>query len=268
MKKRNSIKNGIAIGLLIVMQSCYTGKSVYTNATMGSTAGYIAKPIYNGENRSDIYVTGEFGNGNVSNNNGNEDSGTRVAALNVHRAHARKNFNFYYGVGAELGSFKFWEEDFQLQGQEELISAGKKNFYSLQAKTGINYLVSRPYADFRILGLDLGFISEFGPYIDTLKELESNVVDYDAVEVYIKESTFYLGLNSEIVFKLNENNSIGINPFLAKSFLETKNGLSPNLYGLALSYRYSDFTLSFFNEVNSQYSVDTYNCKIGLSYRL
>lgn len=277
-KMKNSLifKGSITIFLLSLTTSCYSGKSIYTNATMGSTAGYVAKPEYNGENESALYVSGEFGKGNAGNNGslgGNDETGTKAfGTLNVHRAHAHKKFNFYYGLGGQFGTFKFSQKNFRLEESGMFISAGKKNFYALQFITGINYLVSRPYADFRILGLDFGYISEFGPYFDTLQQLESknleSVLAYDEVEVFQKPSIFYLGLSSEILFKVNEKNSIGINPFAARSFLESKSGLNPNIYGVTFNYRYSDVTMSFFNELNSQYGVNTYTCKFGLAYRL
>lgn len=277
---RNSaiIKRSIAICGLSLMTSCYVGQPTFTNATMGSTSGYVAKPEYNGENRSAIYVSGEFGNSNVSNPGSgylsdSENTGkTTFGALNIHRAHANKNLNFYYGVGAQLGTFKFSDESFPLEEPGEFVSAGNKSFYAFQVKTGINYLVSRAFADFRIIGLDLGFITESGPYLDTLEALETenlqNDFNYDELEVFKKPSTFYLGLSSEVLFKINEKNSLGVNPFIAKSFLESNGKLEPNIYGLTLSYRYSDFTFSFLNEVNSQYGVDAYTCKLGLAFKL
>lgn len=276
MKNLLNQNGALAIAVFGLVMSCTGGKSTYTNATMGSTASYIAKPVYRGENESAIYVSGEFGNGNASNNgnlSNNDETGSKAfGALNVHRAHTHKNLNLYYGIGAQFGTFRFSKLAFPLEEPGSFISAGKKEFYAFQLRTGINYLVSKAYADFRILGLDLGYISEFGPYLETLKELESNDLESllatDEVEIFRRPSAFYLGLSSEIIFKVNERNSIGINPFAAKSFLESKGGLNPNLYGLTLSYRYSDFTVSFLNEINSQYGVDMYTCKFGLTYRL
>jgi hypothetical protein len=204
--------------------------------------------------------------------NGEDTGKTTFGAVNVHRAHAQKNLNFYYGAGARFGTFNFSQESFPLEEPGQFISAGKKNFFALQAITGINYLLSKPYADFRILGLDLGYITEFGPYSDTLAALETeslqNNTYYDGVDVFKKTSVFYLGLGSEVLFKVNEKNSIGINPFLARSFLESKGGLEPNIYGFTVSYRHSDFTFSFLNEANSQYGVDVYTCKLGVNYKL
>lgn len=262
-----------SIALGIVFTSCDSGRSIFTNASMGSTNGYVAKPEYQGKKESALYVSGEFGNSNVSNRqNGTNRNPKYFGGLNLHRAHTAKNFNTYYGVGGQFGSFDFSRENFVNINSDINIPAGKQSYYAIHAKGGVNYLVSTPSIDFRVLGVDLGYIHEFGPYQETLKAIEAANAEFmgaiDDVDVFRKASSLYLGLNTEVLFKLNENNSIGVNPFVGNSFLESKKGLYPNVFGLNISYRYSDFTFSFLNEQTSQYHVSAFSCKLGISYKL
>lgn len=265
------MKNGFIL-LLIFFTSCGPSRVFrpYTNGGYGNIKSYVSKPEYLTENTSATYITGEVGLGELQYRTSGDKK--TAASLQFHRAHTGKHYNFHYGAGGTYGSYKF---------NTSLLDAApagqRKEFYGLNVKTGINYLKSIPKVDFRILGVELNYRREFGPYQDLLQEVDSdNFTESDYLQwgyepvIVPNQSLFSIDLNTEIIFKIKEEKTWGIGFYGGKMFYDDTDAdtLGDFFGGGFLSYRYRRFIFSFIREFTNGEDLKVNSGKFGLTYRL
>ena len=247
------------VGTILLSSVCScTSIRTYRNGTYGAVKSYTAIPEYYGENTSTTYVSGSFSSGeNRVDANGIDK--TSIIALNAHRSHSFKYFNFYYGAGGRYGSYKF------RTGLLEIIKAGEReSFFNIDAKAGVNFQKSWQNLDWRILGGELTYTYETGPYQDRLDELEGEL---STIQIYSQPSTLTYNVNTELIWKVNRKNAIGLGFFYGSILNQhTEDSANSGHYGIMGSYRYSQFTFSIIQTGTEQ--VKSGSVQFGLTYRL
>lgn len=255
-KLKRSIRSYTLLIFLMSLSSC--AERIYTSATYGSMKSYTAKPEYRGENKSATYISGDFSSGKHENDSENRADSKILLSLNAHRSITHKHFNFHYGLGGTYGNYKFGSD------YTEYVRANEKNdFYSLNAKTGINFNLPTERMDWRIIGLEFAYNYEFGSYQNKLKEIKENT---NAL-VLNENSILSFNLSSEVIFKLQEDKAIGLGFYIGDiiSKIDNLEGESSAFVGYFLSYKFNNYTLSLINESGNE---NISSVKFGLTYQL
>ncbi|PHS61934.1 MAG: hypothetical protein COB12_11290 [Flavobacterium sp.] len=261
----------IFLGILsLLVVSCGVNK-VYTSASYGALKTYTEKPIYNGEKETAIYVSGSLRNTKYPQAIGDfEEVNDKVIGgnLSVHRAITNKNFNYYYGLGASFGSYEFNSD--LINGSntlENFINENDKlNYYNINLKAGVNLTKTWKRIEYSIIGLELLYVNEFGPYIDRLNSLAPLVPS--SVIIANEESIFAFNLNTEVTFRINKDNNIGVGIFAGSVLFNDKDKIkneTPLFSGGSLKYNYKDFTISVIGE-NSR--IDIVSMRFGITYKI
>lgn len=241
---------------LTLVFSC-TSFVTYRNGSRGSLKSYTSIPEYQGENSTASYVSGNFSTGK-NNEESNEEDRISIFAINAHRSHSFKLFNFYYGAGARYGNYTF------RTGFLDIVEAGdKKSFYNLDAKVGGNFQRSWKWFDWRILGAELTYTYETGSYQDRLDELDR---DLDIIVDYSQPSTVTFNLNTELVWKVNNKHAVGLG-FFYGSILNPidEDSTNSDYSGIMGSYRYTNYTFSIIQ--SGLWIEPASSIQFGLTYR-
>nr|WP_321231884.1 hypothetical protein [uncultured Psychroserpens sp.] len=259
---KNQIKSESSVLLLAIigifmLTSC--GKRVYTSGTYGSIKSYTVKPEYRGENKKGTYISADFSKGEQDVTNSITDKKTFLS-IRAHRSITRKYFNFYYGLGGTLGNYKFGGPI------TDGVNVGSKAFYSLNSKTGINLNLPTKKMDWRILGVELIYNYEFGPYQNTLEDVKNSTEDSELL-IFNKKSILSYNLTTEAVFKLNSGNALSLGIYVGDILNKTGNlkGEDSNFLGVFISFKFKKITLSLVSE-SAQESIGS--SKFGLTYQL
>lgn len=269
------IKQGVFLVVLQSLISCSVTSpfKAYTTASHGSVNSYIAKPLYNGKNTSEIYASGTIDIAKQEQFRQQEDDRKTVASLDVYRSFSRKWLNFFYGANAAYGTFTFKGEELDENSGQTIIALDEKlDFYNIGLKAGANFKVSTSKFDFRPIGLKVMYTYEFGPYQDKLGEIEN--IAFQDYNVFNKKSFFTILAESEAVYKININNSVSLGAF--SGFNTIRDAGAPIIGGMA-SYRYKRLTFSYLfqstyidtEEVQGERkSIEIGAHKIGIAFQL
>ncbi|MCD2257621.1 hypothetical protein [Psychroserpens luteolus] len=240
-----------------MLSSC--GKRVYTSGTYGAIKSYTAKPEYRGENKSGTYVALDLARGSQDVTNNVTDKKVLIS-VRGHRSITRKYFNFYYGLSATLGHYKFGGPI------TNEVDEDSKAFYSLNTKSGINLNLPTKKMDWRIVGVELVYNYEFGPYQNTLDKAKNNNED-PALLIFNKKSIFSYNVSTEAVFKLKNDRALGLGFYIGDILNKTGNLKDENseFIGVSMSFRVRRFTFSLLSESGKE---DIGTSKFGLTYQL
>ncbi|WP_378182913.1 hypothetical protein [Aquimarina sp. SS2-1] len=268
---KKCIKVGILLGVIHSLISCSVNRpfKAYTAASNGSVNSYVAKPLYNGENTSEVYVSGTIDIARQEQFRQEEDDRKTVASLDVYKSFSRKWLNLFYGGSAAYGTFTFKGEELDTTTGLPIVDLDEKlDFYNVGLKAGANFKVSTSKFEFRPIGLKVIYNYEFGPYQDKLEEIED--VTFQDYNVFNKKSFFTIIAESEVVHKINTNNSISLGVFLG---LNTIRDTDASIIGGMISYRYKRLVISYLiqsTQVDTQenQSIGIRSHKIGITYQL
>jgi len=258
---------GIFSSLVI---SCGVNR-VYPSASYGALKTYTEKPIYNGTKEAALYVSGSLRNTKYPQTIGDyEEVNDKVIGgnISVHRTVTNKNFNYFYGLGASFGSYEF-NSDLRNNSNisENFINKNDKlNYYNINLKAGINLTKTWERIEYNIIGLELLYVNEFGPYIDKLSNIASLVPS--GVIIANEKSIFAFNLNTEVIFRINKDNNIGVGIFAGRLLFndqEKINNETPVFSGGSLKYNYKDFTLSVISENSRR---DIISMRFGITYKI
>jgi len=243
----------------IYLTSCGPQR-VYTTGTYGSIKSYTEKQHYVDQKTSKTYISADVSFGKHMQEEGAFDDTKTIVSINVHRNSTGKFYNYYFGLGASAGNYKF------KRGYLDVISDGEtKNFYTLNLKTGINYTYTRPKIDYRFVGVEIAYNNEFGPYQDKLSDLMN--ADNDLIIVN-QNSLLTYNIYSEYAFKFSHDRAFTLG-FYFGDLMNKKNendysGTSGYTgFSLGLRIRNHTFQLTFEGGEN-----DIRSTKFGLTYQL
>lgn len=252
------------ISLISVLLISCGVERVYTSASYGSLKSYTEKPIYNGKKETATYISGSLSNIKHPQDNERDDK-VIMGNFSIYRTTTDKRLNYYYGLGGSFGSYQFKSNLIDLDNSTiHFVDNDKFNFYNLNLKAGVNLTKTWEKIEYSIIGLELIYVNEFGPYIDKLNELPQ-IPDVIVVD---ERSILAFNLNSEITFRVNKDNNIGFGIFfgnvlfLDKEKTQNNNGI---FNGFSLKYNYKNYTISLINE-NSASSIKSN--RIGITYKL
>ncbi len=265
------MKNLILIVISILLSSCGIDR-VYTSSSYGSIKSYTAKPEYRDKDTAAVYISGGFSKGvnfqsgdysrDVSSQNvsgDDNDDGKELFSLNIHKSFTRKNLNIYYGGGITYGRYKFKSDFLDIVRANE-----KKELYNFDTKIGVNFNLPTKRLDLRIIGLELVYNYEFGPYQNTLQSIKNKQIS--SVLVVDEKSLFSYNFNSEVVFKLRNNNTFGLGFFIGDVLNNPKEleDRSSAFSGLFFSYKLKRYVFSVVLESGHRVN----SSRVGLTYQL
>ncbi len=246
--------------VLSICASCGVDR-IYTSGSYGALKTYKAKPAYHGENESSTYISAGIKNGKHRQMNPESDDKKTLINLSVHRAFTKEHWNFYYGVDLTYGTYRFNEGYFDV-----IISDTSSDFYGITGFGGLNFTISRPKIDYRILGFEFSYTHELGPFQDKLSVLRSETASDSNILIFNRRNMPAFNLYSELLFKLNSDNSLGIEFYGGQVFVsDPLLDRSATFAGYALSYRHRQYTFSFIREYGQ---ADIRSWSMGLSYQL
>ncbi|KAA1243116.1 hypothetical protein [Aquimarina sp. RZ0] len=260
-----------------ILTSCGGGTPIFTkrftNASRGSVNSYVAKPVYEGENTSAVYASGNIDFAKHEQFRQAESDKKTIVSLDIYKSFTKKRWNFFYGASSAYGVFTFKGEELDINRNPSIIEANEKHdFYNIGLKGGFNYKISTSKFEFRFIGLKMLFNHEFGSYQDKLSAIE-DVDESDRLEnykVFNKNPFFTVLIEKEIEYKINKNNSVSIGCFSGVNSIDFENS---EMYGFMGSYKFKRFVLSYQYEaslIDEQYpeTKKSGSHKVGAAYRL
>lgn len=188
-----SYKN-IFFGLIVLSSTFYSCSPEYGVANQSSLTKYLEKPVYKDSTESAIYVGGQYYNNDGSGYDSNEKS--YFVDFSIHRSHSHKNINYSYGLLGYFGNY-----DAKIEGFE-----GKKDFYGLGVLADVNYKVSLNAIELRIIGLRASIIHEMGEFSQYREEMSGLGLAYNK---NIDNTSKYLGLTTDVIYKFNQDFNLG-----------------------------------------------------------
>ena len=243
---------------ILIFCSCGVNR-VYTPANYGATKKYVAKPIYKDTIVSANYISLSFSDGKhphvintrnsspglgYSSKNTIADTKT-IGNINYHTSTSYKKSNFYYGIGFSYGKYNF-----KNSLDDIIVENESRSFYIINPKIGLSFKKISSNFDFHFIGLELNYNYENGAYQDKLSEITPS----SSIRVVNEESLFSLNLFSELLYKVNTNNSIGFGLYFGGiiGLNETKYNIKDNdgkgFGGFTFSYRLKKTTFSLVSE--------------------
>lgn len=249
--------------ILLTLNSCGVSR-VYPSGTYASIHNYVAKPEYHGENDAAFYLGATVSTGQNKHFDGSGKDSKFLVSLNAHRSITRKHINAYYGAGFGIGSYTF------KSGLQDFISAGDREaFYGISARAGMNFTLPGDNWDLRLLGFNVRYIYEFGPYQNRLADLANILPEELDVLIVNEKSMFAPYLNSEAVYKIDPDNALGLEVFYGSVVIDGKSrktlGEGTGFGGFSLGYRYTDFVLSISHESGQ---ADIGSTQLGMTFKL
>ena len=246
--------------LIFISVSCAPAR-IYTTGSYGSLKSYSEKQHYIDKKTTETYVSGDLSFGKHPQEAATFNDKKTIAAVNVHRNTTARYYNFYYGLGAAFGTYKFTEE------YQDLIKKDERNrFVTVNLKTGINYTYTRPKVDWRFIGFELAYLNESGAYQDKLNKL-SLVVD-DDLYVANQKSMFTYQFYSEYVFKISDEEAFTIGFYggdLINRKVANKYDIDTGFNGFTFGLRLNNYTISSIFETGQGEIKST---KVGITYKL
>lgn len=244
--------------IALTFSSCNVNR-VYTPANYGVTKRYIAKPIYKDKDVSATYISLGVSTGKHPYSSEEIADTKFIGSLNIHQSKSIKRFNFYYGIGFSYGNFNFKNSLDDVIKQNE-----SQSFYIINPKIGMSIKKSSSKFDFHFIGMELNYNYENGAYQDKL----SKITPSESIIIVNEKSLLSYNLSSEILYKINANNTIGLGIFAGDII-----GLDTDKYnvgnagtgfgGLTFSYRIKKLTLS---TVSQSASRNIESISFGASY--
>ena len=233
---------------------------VYTTGSYGSLKTYTEKQHYVDKKTTHTYISGDVSLGTHMQDDEAFNDTKTIVSLNAHRNTTGKFYNYYYGLGASMGAYKF------KKGYSDLIETDeKKSFYNINLKTGANITYSRPKIDYRFIGVEFAYLNEFGPYQDKLTKLLK--ANDNGLTIVNQKSMFTYHLYSEYAFKISAEDAFTIGFYFGDIMNLKKKQYSGDVWynGFSLGLRVRDYTVHILfesgeNQINS--------AKLGLTYRL
>jgi len=244
---------------LLLLTSCGSNR-VYTTASYGSLKTYTEKQHYTDKKTTETYVSGNISFGRHMQDGGTFDDTKTIASFNVHRATTGSFYNYYYGLGASFGTYRFKE------GYDSLIEKNeKKNFYNINLRTGVNYTYTRPKIDYRFIGLELAYNNEFGDYQKKLSNLAK--ANDSGLIIVNQKSMFMYNIYSEYAFKFSDEKALTLGFYLGgligienTDMFDGETGYS----GYTMGLRLKKYTVSFIYESGQN---EIRSSKFGLTYQ-
>lgn len=246
--------------MTLLLTSCGANR-VYTTATYGSIKSYTEKQHYTDKKTSETYVSGDLSFGSHMQEDGAFDDTKTIASFNVHRNTTGSFYNYYYGLGASIGTYRFKEAYLDLIGKDE-----KKSFYTINLKTGVNYTYTRPKIDYRFIGLELAYNNEFGDYQKKLSNLEK--VNDPNLIIVNQKSMFTYQLYSEYAFKFSTEKALTFGFYVGGLIGIEETDMfdgDTSFSGYTMGLRLKNYTISFIYESGQN---EIQSSKIGLTYKL
>jgi len=253
------IKVILLINIIYFMCSCSPTR-VYSTGSYGSLKSYTEKQHYVDGKFTATYVSGDVSFGRHEQDGNSFNDTKTITAINIHRNTTARHYNFYYGMGAAFGTYKFREAY-----QDYIDKDETSKFFTLNLKSGINYTYSRPKIDWRFIGIEFAYLNESGAYQDKLSELNT-VVDNDLI-VANQKSMFTYQFYSEYVFKISNNEAITLG-FYAGDLINFNDGFydgTTGFSGFTIGLRLKKYTISTIFETGQG---DINSTKLGLTYKL
>ena len=261
---------------ILLLCSCGVNR-VYTPASYGNLKSYTAKPIYKDTITKSNYISLSLisgkhpheenkvnhikGLGSFYSSKNIEADTKFMASVNYHTSSSYKKSNFYYGVGLNYGSYKF------KTALDNVIEENEtQSFFIFNPKIGGSLKHSTAKLDYHFIGLEFNYHYESGSY---LKQL-SKITPSNSVIVVNEKSLLSYNLFSELLLKINSDNTFGLGLFVGGilGLNETKYNITNNegkgFGGLTFSYRHKKITFSIVAESGAR-KVQSIN--YGLSYQ-
>lgn len=238
------------VAIMILLQSC--GTMVYTSSSYGSLKSNTAKQEYRNKDTVANYIGANISIGEHDRNSFDNDNKFLVSVL-AHRSKTKKYYNYYYGIGSGYGTHKF--------NLKQLTE--KYTLWTFNSKVGINMNLPTSRMDWRLLGVEVGYTYESGPYQDKLSEIKE--VELNSL-VFNKKSIWQYNFYTEAIFKLNHGKVFGIEIFIGDILNKTGElkEYDASFYGISLSYKFDKYTISLCNEAAKEGIGST---KLSLTYQ-
>ena len=246
--------------LCIILLSSCGPRRVYTTGTYGSIKSYTEKQHYVDQKTTNTYISGDVSFGRHMQEDGAFDDSKTITSINLHRNSTGRFYNYYFGLGASAGIYKFKKGYFDVIRDNE-----KKNFYTVNLKAGVNYTYTRPKIDFRFIGVEFAYNNEFGPYQDKLSDLMK--VGEDLIIVNQK-SLFSYNIYSEYAFKLSKDRALTLGFYLGDLISKKNDGNysgESGFTGFTFGLRFKKYTFHLMYEGGEN---DIRSTKFGITYHL
>ncbi|WP_242155422.1 hypothetical protein [Aestuariivivens sediminis] len=251
------------MGILFIwlLHSCGAHR-VYTSGTYGSLKSYTEKQHYVDKKSTKTYVSGDVSFGKHMQDAGTFDDSKTIASILVHRNTSGRFYNYYYGLGAGFGNYRFNE------GYKDIVKRNEKaSFYNINFKTGINYALTRPKIDYRFIGLELSYYNEFGNYQKKLEAL-SKLMD-EGLIIVNQKSMFTYTIYSEYVIKFSHEEAMTLGFYVGELFNKKTTqdysyGYDTVFNGLTVGLRLHKYTFHLIYETGEN---EIRSTKLGLTYQ-
>ncbi len=190
--------------LLISFSSCT--RFITPPVTGQNNIGYIPRPFYKDSTTSITNVS--LGYDVAQSKDGHLQF--EAGVININRGHTYKQFNFGYGLFADLGK-AIYNDTLTNKNypNDPAVKSFRLNFNNLGLRTTIGYQIisDNGKTNFRVINWENAFSVENGSYKDYRDSLFKQNITETGIRVYVSNlSRFYTtGLSSEII----KNNAFG-----------------------------------------------------------
>jgi hypothetical protein len=158
----------------ISLFSCSIGRQAfYVSPLNGLTNQYRTTPLKKDSIKSATYLNASISGG--GDNEGGTDSKFSFTT-GVSRSHNFRNFQARYGAGVALGNYQV--KPYDSIGNNETVNyriinqnAGNYFFGAGMVEGAINFVRPNKLGEWRVIGLESSFASEFGSYLNFRKDL-------------------------------------------------------------------------------------------------
>ena len=247
--------------LIALLFFSYCGANrIYTIGSYGSLKSYTEKQHYEDKKTTETYLSGDLSIGKQLQEGGLYDDIKTILSINAHQNTTGRFYNYYYGLGASRGTYTF-KQSFQ----DLIQSREKQNFYNIFLKAGGNITYSRPKIDYRFIGLEFGYLYEYGPYQNKLDKLKK--ADYNTLKVVNQKFLLSYHFYSEYAFKISKEEALTFGFYLGDilNLRDYDKYDKFNNSGYSFGFRFKDYTAHLMFESGNN---GIRSGKFGLTYRL
>lgn len=246
-----------AVASLLMLSGCKLQESLYVSPFNGNNLEYHAIPKRGDSLHAAIYSSLTYSNGSA--NYGGNDYLWSLH-WSAHAAHQYDNFQFHYGLGLTLGSYRMgsWSVDTgayppTYNGPNNNASvpaiqlnklSGPHSFGGVGFQGGFNGVTPIGIGEWRYLGLETSVTQEFGNYLSVRKQIPDSIVTLN---------------NRSPVFA-----TIGLTTELVAHVREGEFGFKW-AYGWALGHRYNDPGIE--GDIGGQLRYTYFNFTFHYTYR-
>ena len=246
----------------LFLTSCGVSR-VYPSASYTAIHDYVPKPEYRGTPDKGFYLSGNVSTGSNQHFDGSGKDSRFMASFNATKSYTGKYFNAYYGAGLGVGTYTF------KPGLDSIIMPNeRKTFYTISGRGGINFTLAGDRWDFRLVGFNLKYVYEFGPYQDKLADIANALPSNTSVLVINERSMISPYFNSEALYKIDEHNVFGLEFFYGSVLINNSKRLSgrgTGFGGLNVTYRNKNLTFNVGHETGKGNLSST---RFGIAYKL